>query len=161
MIRPFTSVFRTPKAAVKYSISLTLPEAELRLRRFPVAHQVTPLGFSTITTTKGNMKKLIGYVSVVAVAGMLAGCVGPMGPMGSTGGSIYTDVSGPVLATSQTGASKVGTASSMGILGIATGDSSIKAASDSAGITKIQHVDYHVMNVLGVYGKTTVTVYGE
>jgi hypothetical protein len=107
------------------------------------------------------MKKLIGYSSVVAVAGMLVGCVGPMGPVGSVGGFVYTDVSGPLMVTSQTGASKVGQASSTAIICVATGDSSIKAAADSAGITKVQHVDYHTTSVLGVYAKTTVTVYGE
>ncbi len=107
------------------------------------------------------MKKLIGYSSLVAVAALVAGCVGPMGPVGGVGGSIYTDVSGPVLATSHSSFSKVGEASSQGILGVATGDSSIRTAAANAGITKIQHVDYHVMSILGVYAKTTVTVYGE
>ena len=107
------------------------------------------------------MKKLIGYASAVAVAGLVAGCVGPMGTVGGVGGSIYTDVSGPVLATSHSVSSKMGTATSQGILGFATGDSSIKAAADSAGITKIQHVDYHTTSILGLWAKTTVTVYGE
>jgi hypothetical protein len=120
-----------------------------------------PLGFSTRTTKKSNMKKLIGYSSVVALAGLVAGCVAPMGPIGGVGGSIYTDVSGPVLATSHTGSSKMGEATSQGILGFATGDSSIKTAAANAGITKIQHVDYHTTSVLGVWAKTTVTVYGE
>ncbi len=95
------------------------------------------------------------------MAGLLVGCVGPMGPVGGVYGFVYSDVSGPVLATSHSSASKVGQASSTGIVCVATGDSSIKAAADSAGITKIQHVDYHTTSVLGVYAKTTVTVYGE
>ena len=107
------------------------------------------------------MKKLIGYSAVVAVAGLVAGCVAPMGTVGGVGGSLYTGVSGPILATSHSAASKMGTASSQGILGFAWGDSSIKAAADSAGITKIQHADYHTTSVLGVWAKTTVTVYGE
>ena len=107
------------------------------------------------------MKKLIGYASVVAVAALVSGCVMPMGPVGGVGGSIYTDVSGPVLATSRDSASKMGQASSEGILGVAWGDSSIKTAAANAGITKIQHVDYHTTAVMGVYAKTTVTVYGE
>jgi len=76
-------------------------------------------------------------------------------------GGIYTDVSGPVLATGNAEASKVGQASSTGIICIATGDSSIKAACANGGITKISQVDYHVTSVLSVYTKTTVTVYGE
>ncbi len=107
------------------------------------------------------MKRLLGYSSVVAVAALLVGCVGPSGPVGGVYGFVYSDVSGPVLATSHSSASKVGQASSTGIICVATGDSSIKAAADSAGITKIQHVDYHTTSVLGVYAKTTVTVYGE
>jgi hypothetical protein len=84
-----------------------------------------------------------------------------MGTIGGVGGSIYTDVSGPVLATGSTGSSKMGAATSTGIIGFATGDSSIKTAAANGGITKISHVDYHTTSVLGVYAKTTVTVYGE
>jgi TRL-like protein family len=107
------------------------------------------------------MKKLIGYSSIVAMAWLLVGCAGPTGPLAGTYGFVYTDVSGPLLATSHSAASKVGQASSTAVICVATGDSSIKAAADSAGITKIQHVDYHTTSVLGVYAKTTVTVYGE
>ena len=85
----------------------------------------------------------------------------PNGPIGGTYGYVYTDVSGPVLATSNSGATKMGEATSTGIICVATGDSSIKTAAANGGITKIQHVDYHVTSVLGVYVKTTVTVYGE
>ena len=107
------------------------------------------------------MKKLIGYSSAVAVAALFTGCVGPMGPVGAAGGMLYTDVSGPVLATSNSGATKMGEATSTGIICVATGDSSIKTAAANGGITKIQHVDYHVTSVLGLYVKTVVTVYGE
>jgi hypothetical protein len=120
-----------------------------------------PPGFSTTTMKKGNMKKLIGYSSIVALAGLVAGCVGPMGPVGGVGAMVYTDVSGPVGATGNASGSKVGQASSTGIICVATGDSSIKAAAANGGITKISHVDYHTTSVLGLYAKTTVTVYGE
>ena len=98
---------------------------------------------------------------MVVVAGLLVGCVAPMGTVGGVAGAVYTSVSGPVLATSHSSSSKMGTASSKGILGFAWGDSSIKTAADSAGITKIQHVDYHTTSFFVVYAKTTVTVYGE
>jgi hypothetical protein len=84
-----------------------------------------------------------------------------MGPMGSAAGWLYTDVSGPVAATGNPMGKKMGQASSEGILFFATGDSSIKAGADAGGITKISHVDSHVMSVLGLYTKTTVTVYGD
>ena len=107
------------------------------------------------------MRKLIGCASAAALAVLITGCVAPMGAVGGAYGYVYTDVSGPVLATSNTGASKVGSATSKGIICVATGDSSIKAACANGGITKISHVDYHVTSVLGLYCETTVTVYGE
>jgi hypothetical protein len=107
------------------------------------------------------MKKLIVSASVVALAIFATGCVGPNGPLVGTVGGIYSDVSGPVSVTSNSGASKSGSATSKGVLGFAWGDSSIKAASANGGITKVQHVDYHVTSVLGVYCQTIVTVYGE
>ena len=106
------------------------------------------------------MKRVL-ICSLAAGLVTITGCVGPMGPVGGVGGWVYTDVSGPVLATSNSGGTKMGQASSEGIICVATGDSSIKTAAANGGITKISHVDYHVTSVLGVYSKTTVTVYGE
>ena len=107
------------------------------------------------------MRKLIGCASVGALAVLLTGCVGPMPPLVGAMGGLYSNVSGPVLATSNSGASKVGEASSTGFICVAMGDSSIKAACANGGITKISHVDYHVTSILNLYVKTTVTVYGE
>ena len=107
------------------------------------------------------MKKLIALTSVASLIVLSTGCVGAHSPLGGAGGMIYTDVSGPLAVGTATGSSKVGTATSKGIICIATGDSSIKAACANGGITKIHHVDYHVMNVLSIYVETTVTVYGE
>ena len=107
------------------------------------------------------MRKLIGCACAGALALLITGCVGPMGGATGTYGYVYTDVSGALMATSNTGASKVGEAKSQGVICVATGDSSIKAACAAGGITKIQHVDYHVTSVLGLYVETTVTVYGE
>jgi hypothetical protein len=107
------------------------------------------------------MRKLIGCVCAGALTVLMTGCVGPMGGVGGTYGMVYTDVSGAMSATANSGASKVGEAKSQGVICVAWGDSSIKAACAAGGITKIQHVDYHVKSVLGVYVETTVTVYGE
>ena len=109
---------------------------------------------------KGNMKR-VALCSLAAGLVALTGCVGPMGLVGGVGGGIYTDVSGPIGATSNTAGTKVGQATSTGIICVATGDSSIKTAAANGGITKISHVDYHTTSILGVYAKTTVTVYGE
>ena len=106
------------------------------------------------------MKKLV--VCTLA-AGLIAmtGCVGPMGSVGGVAGGLYTDVSGPVCATSNPVGAKMGQATSTGIICFATGDSSIKTAAANGGISKISHVDYHTMSILGLYATTTVTVYGE
>ena len=107
------------------------------------------------------MKKLIVCACAVAATAMMTGCVGPMSTIGGVGAGIYTDVSGPILATGNSGSTKVGQASAEGIICVATGDCSLKAACANGGITKIHHADYHTTSVLGVYAKTTVTVYGE
>ena len=107
------------------------------------------------------MKKLIICACAGAMVMLATGCVGPNGPLVGSVGGIYSNVSGPVAVTSNTGASKSGSATSKGVVGFAWGDSSIKAAAANGGITKIQHVDYHVTSVLGVYVETIVTVYGE
>lgn len=107
------------------------------------------------------MKKSIVGLSVVAVAGLLTGCVAPTGVVGGVGAGIYTDVSGPVAATANPVGSKKGEATASGILFFATGDASISAAASNGGISKISHVDYHTTSILGIYAKTTTTVYGE
>ncbi len=106
------------------------------------------------------MKKVLVCALAVGLAA-LTGCVAPMGPVGGVQGMFYTDVSGPVTATGNSGGTKMGQASSQGFFGVAMGDSSIKTAASNGGITKITHIDYHTTTVLGVYGKTVVTVYGE
>ena len=100
---------------------------------------------------------------VISLVGMmvLAGCA--MSNLSPVTGFIYSDVAGPVMATSSTaGFAKVGQAEATSILGwVAQGDCSVQAAAASAGITKIHHVDSHTFSVLGVFCKLTVTVYGE
>ena len=107
------------------------------------------------------MNKLILSASAAALIGLSSGCVAPMGPVAGLMGIVYTDVSGPLMTTSNAGASKMGQATCTGIIFIATGDASIKTAAANGGITKIAYVDYHTKNILGLWGETTVTVYGE
>lgn len=86
----------------------------------------------------------------------LSGCATTM-PVGS----IYTGVKLPVTATTLTGA-KEGSSSCVNILSmIATGDCSIDAAKKDGGITKVSAVDWEVSNILGVFGRYKVHVYGE
>jgi hypothetical protein len=97
---------------------------------------------------------------VAAVAMLLSSCAAFVAT--PVLGAIYTDVKAPVFATSNTVATKVGTAEATSILGlVATGDASINAAAQKAGIKKISHVDYHGTSILGIFAKYTVYVYGE
>jgi hypothetical protein len=105
-----------------------------------------------------NMKRIAAIVVLCMVFGVVMGCATPF-PIGS----IYTNLQLPVIATSNSGkAIKVGTAECTSILAIvATGDASIEAAKKNGGITKVYHVDWDVQNILGIFGRYKVTVYGE
>ncbi len=111
------------------------------------------------------MKKLIVSVAAACAVVLMTGCAGIMTQGGGTFGYLYSQVDGagsrpPVSETASM--TKVGTAESKAIVCVAMGDSSIKAAMENGGITKIHHVDYKVMNVLGgLYIKYTTVVYGE
>ena len=97
-------------------------------------------------------------LSLVAVL-LMSGCAMTMTPVT---GFVYSDVTGPWVATSADGGSKVGTSEAQSILGlVGIGDASIDAAVKNGGIKKIHHVDYHAFNILSLYAKLTVSVYGE
>ena len=58
--------------------------------------------------------------------------------------------------------SKRGEASSTSWLGLyASGDCSINAAAENGGLQAITHVDYEYTNIIGIWQKATVIVYGE
>jgi hypothetical protein len=101
---------------------------------------------------------LIVLVGLAGLLFILTGCA-TIYPSGA----IYTNVQLPVTVTDNAGTPmKTGTAQATSILGlVATGDASIEAAKKNGNITKVYHVDWDAMNVLGIYGRYTVTVYGE
>jgi hypothetical protein len=81
---------------------------------------------------KGNMKR-VALCSLAAGLVALSGCVGPIRSVGGVGAGLYMDVSGPIGATSNTVGTKMGQATSTGIICVATGDSSIKTAAANGG----------------------------
>jgi hypothetical protein len=109
------------------------------------------------------MRTLILILPVAAVTLFLMGCAAGISPLIGSSGAIYTDVSGPVTATSATTPfSKVGMAYTTTYFWlVATGDASIQTAMKNGGITKIHHVDYKATSILGVYTKVTTFVYGD
>jgi hypothetical protein len=56
---------------------------------------------------------------------------------------------------------KKGEASVTTVLGIATGDASAAAAAKAGGITTIRHADYRYLNILFLYSRFTLVVYGD
>ncbi|NQU44584.1 hypothetical protein HQ520_14940 [bacterium] len=113
------------------------------------------------------MKKIVALSVVVVLVALLTGC-GLAGcykaPLSPPMGLAYADVKAPAnveLSEASLG-TKEGTAMSKNYLGlVALGDASVKAAAQSAGITEVTHVDYHIKNILGIYSEFTVIVYGN
>jgi hypothetical protein len=103
-------------------------------------------------------RKLLGLALVVALA-MSAGCVMPKY------GAIYAPVqdlkSTVEVGDTSVGMSKVGVATAEGIILLARGDASLTAAMKDGKISKIHHVDSEELNILSVYCKQTIKVYGE
>lgn len=100
-------------------------------------------------------------VCAVLAAGviLLAGCVMANAPIVAP---IGVDVKGPVaVGDPSVPATKVGKAQAQGIILVGMGDASIAAAAQSAGITRIHHVDANTLNVLGIYARYETIVYGE
>ena len=96
-------------------------------------------------------------------------CVGVVGcystPVMPPQGYVVSNIKAPLSADNQgviATYTKHGEATVENYLGIiSTGDCSIKAAVKDVGIKSINYADYEYFNVLGVYQKFTVHVYGN
>jgi hypothetical protein len=98
-------------------------------------------------------------IVILVAALFLSGCAMAVAPVN---GLLFSDVKASSIATSNSGAQKVGEGTCTSILGlIATGDCSIGTAAQGAKITKIHHVDYKSTGILGLFASHTVNVYGE
>ena len=97
------------------------------------------------------MKKFALLVALVLCVS-LTGCVMPMTGLWAP---IMVDTKVPNgVGDGTCGFDKVGKAHAQGIILFTSGDASIQAAMDDAGITKVHHVDVNVMNVLGIFVPT-------
>ncbi|MGO8991975.1 MAG: TRL-like family protein [Polyangiaceae bacterium] len=87
------------------------------------------------------------------------GCVGTFSHTGLALIDVHTDGGN---ATGASLGTRSGEACSMNILGIiSVGDGSIKSAARDAGITHISTVDFHYLNILGLFGRVCTLVSGE
>lgn len=112
------------------------------------------------------MKKLLVGAAIAALGIGLGGCAQVGGPSVSSAlgfGGIIDDNCSPASfdVDNSVKAVKKGEAKSKSIVIYTTGDSSIKAAMDAGGITKIHHIDYRVFNVFNFYSTATTVVWGE
>ncbi|MDY5050452.1 MAG: TRL-like family protein [Candidatus Mucispirillum faecigallinarum] len=101
------------------------------------------------------MKKLVILTMLLTI--ILSGC-------SSIGlvGSIYTNVTTPVNATSNEKGPKTGQAKCISVLGIvATGDCSIDAAAKNGNISEIKSVDVKTFSILGLFSEETTIVTGN
>lgn len=100
---------------------------------------------------------ILGLLAVFLLTGCGAYATAPVT------GVLISDVSAPVaVGMADKTPSKHGESSVTSIFGLfAWGDASIKAAVSKASIKKIYWVDYQSVNVLGLYSKYIVHVYGE
>jgi hypothetical protein len=101
--------------------------------------------------------KLLCLLGVIAFLPVLVGCASSF-PVGT----LYTKLNLPISADAGVKSMKSGTVQCTSILGmVATGDVSYEAAMKEAGITKVNHADWDVENILGIIGTYKLTVYGE
>ena len=106
------------------------------------------------------MKRTFAIVLASLLAAGLAGCLSapfqpPSGAISVTKAPLSTEGNWEV-------GSKRGEASSTSVLCLyATGDCSIATAAQNGGLKKIGHVDYKYVNIIGIWQKATVIVYGE
>ena len=98
-------------------------------------------------------------VLALSCAALMTGCAVGNGPVFAP---VTFNMKGPVSAGPATTSPKTGRADAFGIVMFATGDASISAAASNGGITRIHHVDFETMSILGIYAEVhTTIVYGE
>ncbi|MDR0484622.1 MAG: TRL-like family protein [Alphaproteobacteria bacterium] len=104
------------------------------------------------------MKKLtIGFL--ILVMGALAGCAAVPSQSGS---ALFHSTKEPVIATTNSNATKTGEACGVNILGlISAGDFSINAAKEKGGITNVSSVDKSVTNILFLFANVCTIVRGS
>jgi hypothetical protein len=104
------------------------------------------------------MRRILATALATVGLAVFSGCMPVYSP---AIGVIFTDVYGPLDAGERVG-TKEGTACAQSILGlIAIDDASIKEAARNGGITKIDSVDHHSTNILGIIGKFCTIVRGS
>ena len=104
------------------------------------------------------------YVLLLVLAVVCVGVVGCYStPIMPPTGWVYSEFKAPLDPNlEKTTLGKPGVALTTSILGmVALGDCSIEAAAKNGNLKTINYADYEYYNILGIYQKFTVKVYGE
>jgi len=117
-------------------------------------------------------RKLLLALTLAATSSLMSGCAlmdYTEAPVAVPFGILYQQTKAPLsYKTPFKVSDKVGRAYTshigppiMPVLFVSIGDASIQAAAKSAGITKIHHIDYARTNILNMFTRIEVFVYGE
>lgn len=112
------------------------------------------------------MKTLTLGLAALTLALGLTGCAfGPKAPFQPAHAGFFNNTVAPLsteYANTPVAGLRSGEASAVNILGLfAFGDCGLRAAAEEGGLKTVSFADYANFNVLGIYQKTTVTVYGK
>lgn len=112
------------------------------------------------------MKTLCLAACLALLALSFTGCaIGPSAPFEPTQAIFFNSTSAPLsteFSATQVKNLRRGTASTSNVLGLfAFGDCSIKEAAEEGELTTVEFADYSNFNILGIFQRTTVTVYGK
>ena len=109
------------------------------------------------------MKKKFVFTVFAAAVFSLTGCI--RAPFVPPQGYAFSQTKAPLdvdFNNTQIAGMNRGTAEVINILGLFSfGDASAKAAAENGRISTIVHADYEHFNILGIFQKTTVIVYGK
>ena len=107
------------------------------------------------------MRSIVLLLAVACVLLLALGCGVFAVTSEGVVGAIQLTKSPLEVGDTSVGQSKVGESRAKGILIVAFGDCSIKAACEDGNITRIHHIDSEEINILGIYAEKIVRVYGE
>jgi hypothetical protein len=105
-------------------------------------------------------RKFTGLVEIGLMLFVLSGCAAAA--LAPVNGWVYSDVIGPLGATSVPKATRAGMSCAASYLGwVALGDAGIEAAKRSGGISEVASVDHQSWSVLGLYARFCTLVHGN
>jgi len=110
------------------------------------------------------MRRARLFLPLILLSVLCSGCYVWNAPVQPPGGLFLTQYTAPVTTEFQgtpVGGKHGQAVSPLIFPDVAWGDASIQEAARDGQITEIHYVDYDLLEVLGIYAKMTINVYGE